>query len=338
MHRCVALLLALAVAAPAAAEPLRVCATLPDLGALVREVGGPDVALTVFAKPTEDPHFLDARPSFLKALSEAELLVLNGLDLEVGWLPVLVKNARNTAVQPGGPGYLDAATAITPLDVPTGAIDRSMGDIHPYGNPHYLTDPIDGLRVATAIAERIGTLRPDLQDATQQRLAAFRTQLGTKLFGAALAQTYDVAKLAQLTQLGKLDAFLASQGQTDQLGGWLGAMRPHRGAKAVDEHPLWPYFADRFGLDVVGHMEPKPGIPPTTKHLQELIETMQRDQVRLILASVYYDPRHAQMLADATGARIARLANLVGGRPGTDDYLSTVDYNVRQVLEALGAR
>ena len=338
MSKLLVTLLAVAAARVAAAAPLNVCATIPDLGALVREVGGPEVNVTVFAKPTEDPHFVEAKPSFLKALSEADLLVLNGLDLEIGWLPVLLKNARNEAVLAGGRGYLDAARSITPLDVPGGTIDRSMGDVHGQGNPHYLADPVNGLRVATAIADRLAVLRPEQKSLFTQRLQDFRRRVGAKLVGETLAAKYDVEKLAQLQDLGKLDTFLAAQGDAGALGGWLAAMAPYRGAPAVDDHPMWPYFAERFGLRMVGDMEPKPGIPPTTKHLEELVATMQSEHVRLILASAYYDPRHAQFVAGATGARVATMANLVGSRPGTDDYLATVDYNVRQVVEALGGR
>jgi ABC-type Zn uptake system ZnuABC Zn-binding protein ZnuA len=329
-------LLAILIATTAAAEPLRVCATTPDLGSLVGEVGGDEVAVTVFARGPEDPHFVEAKPSFVKSLSEAQLLVVSGLDLEVGYLPPLLRGARNADVQPGGGGYLDASTAITPLAVPTGVVDRSMGDIHPFGNPHYLTDPLNGLKVAALIRERLTALRPAGSDGFAARYEAFRARVGARLVGEALAGKYEFEKLATLFELGKLDAFLQSQPGAPALGGWLGALRPFHGAKAVDDHPLWPYFARRFGIVVVGDMEPKPGIPPTTRHLAELVQLMKADGVRLILASAYYDPRHARFLAEQTGARIAAMASQVGARPGTATYLDMVDANVRQVIAALG--
>lgn len=337
MIRWLPLLTLLLLGAPlAAAEPIRVCATTPDLASLTTSVGGPDVTVQTFARGTEDPHFVEAKPGFVRDLSRCRLLVLNGLEVELGWLPALLDQARNADVLPGGTGYLDASSVIAPLEAPTGTVDRSMGDVHAFGNPHYLLDPLNGLRVAAAIRDRLGRLAPDRAAAFGERYDAFRTALGTKLVGETLARKYlEFEKLAQLAEYGKLDAFLAEHGDGATLGGWLGAMHPYRGQKAVDDHPLWPYFARRFGLVIVGHMEPKPGIPPTTRHLAEVVALMQAQDVKLILASSYYDPRHARFLAERTGARVADLANQVGARPGVDDYLAMTDWNVSQVVGAL---
>lgn len=315
--------------ATAHAAPLKVCATLPDLGSLVREVGGPDVALTVFAKGTEDPHFVETLPSFVKALSEADLLVVMGLDFEIGMMPVLVQGARNPTASPGGRGYVDASTVIQPLEVPSAPVDRSMGDVHPYGNPHYLTDPLNGLRVARLLRDRFAAVRPEDRSFFEGRYADFRSRLAKAMVGDALAAKYDFEKLATLIEYGRLDAFLDQQGDGDRLAGWLARMQAHPHAKVVDDHNIWTYFARRFSLDVVGHMEPRPGIPPTTRHLGELVERMRAEHVRVILAAAYYDPRHAQFLAAETGAKVVPLANQVGSRPGADDYLSMIDYNVR---------
>ena len=138
-----------------AGKPLKVCATVPELGSLVREIGGNQVAVTVFAKGTENPHFVEAKPSLIKELSQADLYVQMGLELEVGWAPVLLQNASNGKVLQGARGYLDASTVINPMDIPSGTIDRSMGDVHPYGNPHYLTDPLNGLKVAALIRDKL---------------------------------------------------------------------------------------------------------------------------------------------------------------------------------------
>jgi ABC-type Zn uptake system ZnuABC Zn-binding protein ZnuA len=338
MLRALLLSMLLLGGAAAHAEPLRVCATTPDLANLTATVGGDDVAVVAFARGTEDPHFVEAKPSFVRDLSRCRLLVLNGLEVEVGWLPALLDQARNAAVLPGGDGHLDASTAITPAEVPAGTVDRSMGDVHPSGNPHYLTDPINGLRVAGAIRDRLARLSPEKAADFATRYDAFRAAVGTHLVGDTLARKYaEWEKLVQLAELGKLDAFLEGQGDAGALGGWLGAMRPHRGTKVVDDHPLWPYFARRFGLVVVGHMEPKPGIPPTTRHLAELIQLMQAQDVRLILTAPYYDARHARFLAEHTTARLVPLANQVGSRPGVDDYLGMIGWNVSHVVDALGA-
>ncbi len=329
-----------AVGAPgrALAAPLAVCATVPELGSLVREIGGAQVEVTVFAKPTEDPHFVEARPSFVKQLSQADVFVQIGLELEVGWAPALLQQANNPRVLPGHPGYVDTSVAVTPIDVPSVAVDRSMGDVHPLGNPHYLSDPLNGLRVAALLRDRLGALRLDQRDYFQDRYAAFAARLGAALVGEPLAQKYDVQKLALLFEAGKLGDFLQRQGEAPLLGGWLGLMLPWHGSKVVDDHNMWPYFAQRFGLVVIGHLEPKPGVPPTTRHLKELVELMQAEKVKAVLASAYYDQRHADFVARATGAQVVRIANQAGARPGTEEYLAMIDYNVRAVAAALGGR
>jgi ABC-type Zn uptake system ZnuABC Zn-binding protein ZnuA len=301
----------------------------------MREVGGERVAVTVLVKGTEDPHFVEAKPSFIKSLSQADMFVQVGLEGEVGWVPVLLQQARNAQVLPGGTGFVDASTMITPLEIPPGPIDRSMGDVHPSGNPHYLLDPLQGLKVAQLMRERLTALRPESRSTFESRYTAFRQRLGVALLGEALAQKYDVDKLLLLLEHDRLTAFLRSQGEEGLLGGWLGRVAPYAGTKAVSDHNVWPYFAQRFGLQMVGFMEPRPGLPPTTKHLRELIQAMQAQGVTLILASAYYDPRHAQFLAQNTRARVVPLANQVGAREGTDDYLSMVDYNIRQLVTAL---
>jgi len=331
-------LLAGNVLAQGAAQPLRVAVTVPDLGSLVQDIGGDQVAVTVFAKGTEDAHFIEAKPSFIKTLSAADLFVEAGMELEMGWAPTLLQGARNAKVLPGARGFLDASTAITPLEVPTGPVDRSMGDVHPEGNPHYLLDPINGLRVARLIRDKLIELRPERQKYFEERYASFRQRLGAALVGEALAKKYDVEKLAVLFEAGKLGDFLRSQGEESLLGGWFGLMLPYRGAKAVADHNLWPYFARRFGVSVIGFLEPKPGLPPTTKHLNELIESMRGQGVKVILANPYFDPRFAQFVAERAGAQVVSMAHMVGARAGTNDYISMVDYDVRQLAGALRGR
>jgi ABC-type Zn uptake system ZnuABC Zn-binding protein ZnuA len=322
-------------AAAAAAKPVPVCATVPDLGSLVQEIGGDRVQVAVFAKGTEDPHFVEAKPSFIKALSQCELYLQAGMDIEIGWAPVLLRNARNPSILPGAGGFLDASAVIVPLEVPSGPVDRAMGDVHPLGNPHYLLDPLNGLKVARLIRDRLIALRPEDRPGFEDRYRAFDARLRAALVGEALANRYDVEKLARLFEHGRLRAFLQSQGEEARLGGWLGSMLPHYGTRVVDDHAIWPYFARRFGLQVIGHLEPKPGIPPTTAHLRALVARMRDEGVRALLAVPYYDPRHARFVSEHTGAKVLALAHQVGARPGTGDYLAMVDYNVRQLAEGL---
>lgn len=289
----------LGVLSAAKAEPLRVCATTPDLGDLVRQVGGDQVSVTVFAKSAEDPHFIEAKPGFIAQLSRADLYVENGLELEVGWAPVLLQNARNARVLPGARGHLDASTVITPKEVPTGPVDRSMGDVHPGGNPHYLLDPAAGLAVARAIAERLEELRPEQAETFRQNLARFEQALAT--------------------------------GMKE----WETMLAAFAGAKVVADHNLWPYFAGRYQLEVVAFLEPKPGMSPTTRHLGEVVVRMQGENLKTILTSPYFDARHAEFVQRQTGAHIARLAHQVGSRPGTETYLAMIAHNVKETAAAL---
>lgn len=316
-------------------QALQICATVPDLGELAKEVGGDQVAVTVFAKGPEDPHFLEAKPGFIKALSQADLLIEIGMDLEVGWLPVLQKNARNSKVLTGASGDLDASKAIIPMDVPTGPIDRSMGDVHPAGNPHYLLDPLNGLKVAGFIRDKLIELRPNHAQLFRDRYASFQKKLGVALVGEKLAANYDFEKLALLFQYGKLGAFLKEQKEESLLGGWLGAMLPYYGTKAIGDHNLWPYFARRFGVSIIGFLEPKPGVSPTTKHLSDVVAMMQREGVKIILKSPYFDPKAAQFVAEKTGARVVNMVHQVGALEGADDYIAMVNYNVQHLVGAL---
>jgi zinc/manganese transport system substrate-binding protein len=315
-------------------KPLQVCVTVPDLGSLAQEIGGDQVKVTVFAKSQEDPHFVEAKPSFIKALSQADLYIQVGMELEVGYAPVLLQNARNSRVLPGALGFLDASKAVAPLEIPTGSIDRSMGDVHPMGNPHYLLDPLNGLLVARLIRDRLIELRPEKKSFFEERYAIFYRKIGDGLIGDKLSRKYDFEKLAGLFDGKKLVPFLKEQKEEELFGGWLGMMLPYQGNKVVTDHNLWPYFARRFGISVAGFLEPKPGISPTTKHLQALIEMMKAGGIKVMISSPYYDIRHAQFVSKNTGAKIVYLAHQVGSRAGTENYISMTDYNVRQLAAA----
>jgi len=319
-------------------ESIRVVTTIPDLADLARIVGGDLVEASALTKGPEDPHFSQPKPSYIKALSEADALIVVGMDLEIGYVPVLLRGARNARVLPGAPGYIDASVAIDPMDVPQVAVDRSMGDVHAQGNPHYLVDPINGIRVAKLLMERFSTLRPAHATRFASGYEGFRRRAATALVGDALAAKYDIEQLMQLADLQRLDAFLTAQNDLEKLGGWLGRLRPFAGTAIVSDHRLWPYFARRFGLRVFADMEPVPGVPPSTRHLQELVERMRESSVKIILTSPYYDPRHARFLAEASDASIVKLTHQVGGAAGADDYLAAVDYNVRALASVLESR
>ncbi len=315
----------------AGAERLEIVATIPDLADLARTVGGDAVSVVSLAKGPQDVHFVEARPSFIRKLHDADLLLAVGMELESGWLPPLLQAARNPRILPGGAGFLETSIAIVALEIPQTRVDRSMGDVHPFGNPHYLTDPLNGLRVAAAIRDRLSALRPADAEAFAARYEAFTDELVGRLVGPALAGHSTRDEIVSAIETGRLAALVAASGAP--LGGWLGQTQARGPRPAVEDHRAWVYFARRFGLDLVAALEPLPGIAPTTRHLSEVVAQMRRDQVSLILATPYLSRRHAEFVAEQTGARILDLAHQVDSRPGTGDYLSMVEYNVQQLVE-----
>jgi len=319
------------------ARPLRVVVTVPDLGSLAGEVGGVEVEVDALVHGPQDAHFVEARPSYIRKLSKADLFAYVGLALEAAWLPPLVGNARNTRVLPGQPGNFDASVDIPRRGMLGGEVDRSMGDVHPFGSPHYLLDPINGLRVARRMQERFAELRPERADYFASRYAEFERRLFDALVGKAMGAALSYRALAEAALQNRLEALIASASAGPDgvaLGGWLGAMAPHAGARSVADHDLWPYFAARFGFEVIDFLEPKPGVTPTTRHLAEVAETMQKDGIRAILSAPYFSTRYAAKVSQATGATVVEMAHQVGARKGAEDYLSMVDWNVRHLAAA----
>ncbi len=332
-------LIALLMISCAAGEPIPVCATVPELGDLVRQVGGEAVQVTVFAQPGDDPHRVDSKPSFAVTLARAELLVSIGCELEVGWLPPVIATSRNPRIAPGQRGFLEASSAVSDLlGIPTGPIDRSAGEVHPQGNPHFLLDPLNGLAVAEALRDRLGQLHPESAKVFARNCTAFRKALGIALVGEKLAAELDGAKLALLARHGKLLEFLKTQQREAELGGWLGAMQPFASAAIAADHDLYPYFARAFGLRLVELLEPKPGVPPSARHLVGVAKRMRAAGATVILATPYFDRRSIDSAAEAAGAKVAEMAHQAGSRPGTGTYLTWIDHNVRVVAAALAGR
>lgn len=324
----------------AAARRHPVVAATPDLAALARSIGGEVVEVTTFMPGQQDPHYLDPRPSMLYAMQRAELLVFTGRDLESGWLPVLIQNSRNPATQPGQLGNLDASRTVRALGVPTVSVDRSAGDVHMAGNPHYLLDPLCGLQVAELLRDRMAALWPAQKATFAANFTALQRRMAEAMVGAELAKAYDYAaeKLALAYGNGTLLDVLKEQGDLPKLDGWFGTMAPLRGKPIVVDHDLWPYFAERFGLTVFGFLEPKPGMTPSTAHLEQLAERMRNGSVQVLLASPYFPLQYADALHKKVPVTIAAMAHQPGARPNTDDYVQFVDHNVRTVAQALRAK
>ena len=279
---------------------LRVVTSTEDLASITREVGGDRVDVTALARGYQDPHFVDPKPSFILAVNRADLYIAVGRDLELGWLPPLITSSRNAKVQPGASGYLDVSRNVRILDIPTGQITRAMGDVHPLGNPHYWLDPGNGRLIAAAIRDKLSELSP--ADA------------------ASFARRYD-----------DFDRRLS-----DAETRWDSVMAPYRGTKLVTYHRSWPNFMERFGLEVVGYVEPKPGIPPSPLHTIQLIEEMKRNGVRLIVVEPYFNLRTPQAIANQlTAGDVLVLAPSVGGVNEVTNYIELFDYNVERLAEAL---
>ncbi|HHT9116870.1 MAG: zinc ABC transporter substrate-binding protein [Planctomycetes bacterium] len=277
---------------------LNIVATTSDLGALAKEIGKDKVEVTSLAKPTEDPHFVDAKPSFIVKLNKADMLIEGGLHLEIGWLPNLVVGARNQKILTGNSGYLIASAGVPIIEVPT-SVDRAMGDVHPLGNPHFMLDPLNGKIVAMHICDQLCQIDAANCNYYKDNLKDFTKRLDQKF------------------------------------SEWQKTLEPFRGTKIVTYHKTFPYFANRFNLNVVGALEPKPGIPPSPTHINSLIPMMKNEGVKLILIEPFRERKTPEFAASQTGAKIVVFPIMVGGQKETDDYLSLFDYTINQIVSAL---
>ncbi len=297
------LMLAVAVSlmmqGPVWAAPLRVVTTTEDLAAIAREVGGPLVEVESLARGAQDPHYLETRPSMILKASRADLFIQVGLGLEAAWAPVLMTAARNPRIQPGGRGFLDASTAIEPLDIPSAPLDRSQGDVHSLGNPHYLLDPDNGRRVAHVIADKLTELLPERAEEIGRREQVF------------------------------------ARGLDEAIAGWKARMKPHAGAVVVTYHRSWSYFARAFGLEVADYIEPKPGIPPSAAHLDQLIRQMKAKQIGFIIIEPYFSRSTPELLVRETGAQLLVLPPAVGAE-GVTMYHALFDTLVDRLTAAFG--
>ncbi len=285
-----ALLLSLAAGTTARAEDkLKVVTTIETFADLARQVGGDKVVVESLSHGYQDPHFVEPKPNLVIVLNRADLLVRVGLELEIGWLPPLVLNSRNDAIQVGQPGDLDCSTLIDVLDLPLAKVDRSQGDIHPMGNPHYWLPPVNAVRIARGIADRMGQLRPADRDYFQ-------------------------------AQFQKLVADLKSRAPA-----WDAKAKSLAGTKIVTYHKSWSYVSQWLKLQEVGYVENKPGIPPSPDHVITLVREMKQSGVKLLLMEDFYNRAVAQEIADRAGAKLVPVASDVGARPEIKTYVQLVD-------------
>jgi ABC-type Zn uptake system ZnuABC Zn-binding protein ZnuA len=295
----------------------------------VRAVGGDEVEVSTLVGGAEDPHAVTPSPAIAASLQRARLLVVNGLGLEDRWLPVLLARGSSAALQPGGRGYLDASRVVRAMEVPENAAARAAAGNHPLGNPHYLLDPVNGLRVAAAIRDALEALRPGSRQALTERYEAFRAKLGAAMVGQRLASKYPVDKLADLYAAGKLEGFLEAQHERALLEGWFAARAEAVTTRVIADHDVWPYFGRRFHVSVQGSLEPRYGAPPTRRQAEELIAMMRRGTPDPVLSLPYFHSEETDLVAKDAGARVVPMAHQVGARPGTGDYVDLIDYDVR---------
>jgi len=297
--RAVVFLTMLTILVPGAARAgkLKIVTTLPSLASITKTIGGDRVEVTAICKGYEDPHYIQPKPSYSRRLRKADLLIFSGLELEVGWLPPLLETARNSKLTPGAPGLLEASTAVEhKLEVPTGDVSRSEGDIHPFGNPHFMVDPRNGMAVAALIADRLAELDPEGADAYRSRAETYRGEL------------------------------------TKRIAEWESLAAPLRGTPVVAYHKQWEYLTEWLGMETVGYIERKPGIPPTPRHVTDLVRTMNTREVSLILVATFMDEDAAKDIGGKTGARAVVLPAEVGGVDGTDTYVAWIDHVVRELV------
>jgi len=292
------LICAMVLPIAAATKKLNVVTSTADMAALAQEVGGDKISVDSIAKGYQDPHFVEAKPSFLLKLREADLLINVGLQLEIGWLPPLITQSGNPRIQVGAQGYLDASQFCEILEIPQGTVTRAEGDVHPLGNPHYWLDPDNGRRIARGIANKLADLDPADAAYFQQRFEEFNKRLSA----------------AELK--------------------WDAEMKPYRGQKVVTYHRSFPNFARHFGLDVIGYVEPRPGIPPTPSHTIELIQLIKRENCKVVLVEPYFDLKTPQSIGRETGAQVIVYLPSVGGEKQVTNYFELFDYDIGLLIKA----
>jgi zinc/manganese transport system substrate-binding protein len=297
LRQFVTFILAVFLTTTLAYAKLNVVTSTPDLADIASRIGGDRITVTSIAKGCQDPHFVEPKPSYMLILNKADLYLVMGMSLEVGWSPSLEEGSRNPSIVAGAPGHVDCSQGIKPIEIPSGGVDRSMGDVHPYGNPHYQLDPDNGRIMAKNIAWALIRKDPSGKAFYEKNLADFNKRLIHSEIG------------------------------------WLKKMAPFKGLKVVTDHRMWSYFARRFGIDVIGAVEPKPGISPSPAHIAKLINLMKEQNVKVIIRTPYFDHRVPDMIAKSTGAKCIELPSSVGGISGINNYFELFDYLINKLTE-----
>lgn len=280
-----------------ASAQVNIVTTLPDLASIAKQVGGDEVEVFAIAKGYQNPHFVDPKPSFIVKLSRADMFITVGLDLEIGWAPSLLQSSRNSKIQKGNPGYVDASDGISLLQVPNN-VSPEEGDIHVYGNPHYWLDPLRGKQIARNIHDHLVAISPENEALYTKNLEAFNNRIDQKMKE------------------------------------WTEKMAPYQGTDIIAYHNEWVYFEERFGLNIVAFLEPKPGIPPTPSQLAKVIQTIEAEDIGVLINSPYFSSKSPEVVARNTGVEIVKLSTMTGGYEEIENYFDLFDYNINQLVEA----
>jgi ABC-type Zn uptake system ZnuABC Zn-binding protein ZnuA len=343
MKSTTALMLAVLATVPlAAADRLQVVTTMPDYAWLTEQIGGDRVDVRSIAAGNQDVHFIRPRPSYSALMRKADLFVTTGLDLEL-WVPTLLDTAGNRRILEGSPGYVAAWPGVPLQDIPTIA-SRTEGDVHLYGNPHIQTNPLNMINVSKNILDGLKRVDPDSATQFEANASALADRLYRRTFGDELVELLGGKTLANLSRNGRLREFLANREYPrnsgrmllERLGGWLKQAEPLQGRKIVGYHKNWIYLAELLELDIRGYIEPKPGIPPTPRHVEEIMNLIEKEEIEVILTASYFDPVKPTSIAKRTGAR-AVVVPMGSGVDGIKGYDRLVQHWIDSLLEAFEA-
>jgi ABC-type Zn uptake system ZnuABC Zn-binding protein ZnuA len=332
-HLLLLLAIAVSLTVPAtSAATIKVVTSVQDYAAIARDIGRDRVVVEAIVAGNANAHFVKPKPSYAMMLRDADLFVSTGLDLEL-WAPVLVNKAGNRNIVDGADGYVSASQGLELMEKPA-SMDRSAGDVHVYGNPHITTSPLNITVIARNIATGLCKVDPEGCDAYKLNLDDFNARLSRRLYGDRLLELLGTDTLDPLARSGRLVPFLEEHGMLEELGGWLGEAIPLRGQKLVCYHKNWIYFTTLFGLTVVDYVEPKPGIPPTARHVAELVQRIEDEDIRVLLTANYFERRKPELIAERTGIVPVVVPMYVQGEPGIETYFDLVDLWVGRLRAA----
>jgi ABC-type Zn uptake system ZnuABC Zn-binding protein ZnuA len=318
-----------------ASEKIIILTTITDLADITQSITGDLAEVSSLCDGREDPHALTVRPSFVVKARDAQVWIRVGMELEVGWEPPILRDSRNRRIQVGAPGHIDVSEKIIPLDIPQGEVTRDQGDVHAYGNPHYWLDPLNGRLAARYIATRLEALYPEHAEVFRSNLANFLLSLDQRMFGEVLVTRLGGARLWKLLLQGTFERELEQSGTAGLCGGWYAVLRPYAGRPVATYHRSWIYLLQRFQLRLAGELEPKPGVPPSPRHLHKLSETFKEQAVQIILQEPFYSSKAAELLASRlSGCKILVCPNSTGGGEGADSYFDMLDHVINRLAVA----